>query len=557
VTERNSLYYGDNLDVLRRYVKDETVDLVYLDPPFNSNQDYNVLFGEQNGARAAAQIKAFEDTWRWDEGAARAYQEVVEAGGNVSLALQAFRTFLGETDMLAYLAMMAPRLIELRRVLKPTGAIYLHCDHTASHYLKMLMDAIFGARSFKNNIVWKRTTPKSDFRQGATNWARVQDVLLYYVKDNEKAIFRQPFGPYTVDKYRQSDPDGRRYQLTALNAPGAGSRGHPQYEFMGVTRYWRYSEKKMNVLLAEGRIIQPSPGAVPRYKRYLDEMSGVPIGDIWDDVTPINSQAQERLGYPTQKPQALLERIIAASTNEGDTVLDPFCGCGTTVAAAQALKRRWIGIDITHLAIGLIKIRLKDSFGPDVAETYSVIGEPVSVPDAETLAAEDPYQFQWWTLGLVGARPVDKKKGADKGIDGRLFFHDERSGETKQIVFSVKAGQLHATYVRDLRGVVERERAEIGVLISMEDPTRPMRAEAASAGFYTSPWGEHPRIQLRTVAELLAGKGVDYPPTKADSTFKKAPRATYDEPTNQELPLDMVAERPKLPRRPRRQKNSD
>lgn len=557
MTERNSLYYGDNLDVLRRYVKDETVDLVYLDPPFNSNQDYNVLFGEQNGARAAAQIKAFEDTWRWDEGAARAYQEVVEAGGNVSLALQAFRTFLGETDMLAYLAMMAPRLIELRRVLKPTGAIYLHCDHTASHYLKMLMDAIFGARSFKNNIVWKRTTPKSDFRQGATNWARVQDVLLYYVKDNEKAIFRQPFGPYTVDKYRQSDPDGRRYQLTALNAPGAGSRGHPQYEFMGVTRYWRYSEKKMNVLLAEGRIIQPSPGAVPRYKRYLDEMSGVPIGDIWDDVTPINSQAQERLGYPTQKPQALLERIIAASTNEGDTVLDPFCGCGTTVAAAQALKRRWIGIDITHLAIGLIKIRLKDSFGPDVAETYSVIGEPVSVPDAETLAAEDPYQFQWWTLGLVGARPVDKKKGADKGIDGRLFFHDERSGETKQIVFSVKAGQLHATYVRDLRGVVERERAEIGVLISMEDPTRPMRAEAASAGFYTSPWGEHPRIQLRTVAELLAGKGVDYPPTKADSTFKKAPRATYDEPTNQELPLDMVAERPKLPRRPRRQKNSD
>jgi DNA modification methylase len=552
VADPNSLYYGDNLDVLRRYVKDETVDLVYLDPPFNSNQDYNVLFGERNGKRAAAQIKAFEDTWRWDEGAARAYQEVVESGGTVSLALQAFRTFLGETDLLAYLAMMAPRLVELRRALKPTGAIYLHCDQTASHYLKMLMDAIFGARNFKNNIVWKRTTPKSDFRQGATNWARVQDVLLYYVKDNEHATFRQPFGPYTVDKYRQTDPDGRRYQLTALNAPGAGMRGHPQYEFMGVTRYWRYSKEKMEALRAEGRIIQPSPGAVPRYKRYLDEMSGVPIGDIWDDVTPINSQAQERLGYPTQKPQALLERIITASTNEGDTVLDPFCGCGTTVAAAQALGRRWIGIDITHLAIGLIKIRLKDSFGPNVAETYSVIGEPVSVPDAETLAAEDPYQFQWWALGLVGARPVDQKKGADKGIDGRLFFHDDKTRETKQIIFSVKAGELHATYVRDLRGVVEREKAAIGVMISFQEPTKPMRTEAASAGFYSSNWGEHPRIQLRTVADLLAGKGIDYPPTKADSTFKKAPRATYDEPTNQELPLGMVAEGPKPPKRPRR-----
>jgi hypothetical protein len=282
----------------------------------------------------------------------------------------------------------------------------------------------------------------------------------------------------------------------------------------------------------------------------------VTVGDVWTDVDRLNQTAKERLGYPTQKPEALLERIIKASSNEGDTVLDPFCGCGTTVAAAEALKRKWIAIDITHLAIGLIKKRLSDAYGPEIAKTYRVIGEPVSVPDAERLAGENPYQFQWWALGLVGARPTEQKKGADKGVDGRLFFHDDKSGETKQIVFSVKAGGLGPDYVRDLRGVMDRDKAAIGVLITFQEPSKPMRAEAASAGFYSSNWGEHPRIQLRTVAELLAGKGIDYPKTKADATFKKAPRATYDEPTTQELPLEMVAERPEPPKRPRGRKGS-
>jgi DNA modification methylase len=522
---KNRLYYGDNLDVLRRHVPDESVDLVYLDPPFNSNATYNVLFAEQDGSQAASQIKAFEDTWHWDQEAARLFEETVEVGGQVSRALQAFRTLLGDSNMLAYLTMMAPRLVELRRALKPTGAIYLHCDQTASHYLKMLMDTVFGVQNFKNNIVWKRTTPKSDFRQGATNWARVHDVLLYYVKDNNSATFRQPFGPYTVDKYRQSDPDGRRYQLTALNAPGAGTRGHPQYEFMGVTRYWRYSQEKMEALRAEGRIIQPSPGAVPRYKRYQDEMSGVPIGDMWDDITPINSQAQERLGYPTQKPEALLERIIRASSNEGDLVLDPFCGCGTAIAVAERLKRRWIGIDITHLAITLMKHRLRDAFGD--APAYEVVGEPVSLPDAEALAASDPYQFQWWTLGLVGARPVEQKKGADQGIDGRLYFHDEAKGKTKQIVISVKAGKTGSPHVDALRGVMDKAQAEIGVLLTMQEPTKPMREAAASAGFYTSPgWTtKHPKLQLLTVRELLDGRRIDYPSGAANVTLKKAPKS--------------------------------
>ncbi len=540
----NRLYYGDNLDVLRLHVESESVDLVYLDPPFNSNANYNVLFAEKDGTRAASQIKAFEDTWEWDESAARAFADVVETGGTVSQAMQAFRTFLGDSDMLAYLAMMAPRLVELRRVLKPTGCIYLHCDPTASHYLKMLMDAVFGPSNFKNEISWKRTTTKSDYRQGATNWPRIRDVILYYAKDAQSpGVFHQPFAAYTAeymdDKYRHRDPDGRRYMLDKLTAPGMGTRGHPTYEFMGVIRPWVYNKEKMERLLVEGRIVQPAPGKVPRYKRYLDEVPGVAIGDSWGDISAINSMATERLGYPTQKPETLLERIINASSNEGDTVLDPFCGCGTTIAAAQKLNRQWIGIDITHLAITLIRSRLTDTFGGTVP--YEVIGEPVSIPDAAKLAVDDPYQFQWWALGLVGARPVEQKKGADKGIDGRIYFH-EGPGQTKQIILSVKAGKLHAPYVRDLRGVLEREKAEIGVLISLEEPTGPMRKEAASAGFYTSPWGKHPRIQIITVEDLLTGKGIDRPPAQASVTFKRAPKATsktgkqgtmfgHDEPT--------------------------
>ncbi len=526
----NLLYYGDNLDVLRRHVGDGSVDLVYLDPPFNSNANYNVLFAERDGTQAASQIKAFEDTWRWDEGAARAFQEVVETGGRVSQAMQAFRTFLGDTDMLAYLAMMAPRLMELRRVLKPTGSIYLHCDPTASHYLKMLMDAVFGIANFKNEIPWKRTVPKSDFRQGATNFPRVHDVLLYYVRDDaSEPTFHQPLAPlsqeYIDSHYSLRDPDGRRYQLTSLAAPGAGMRGHPKYELMGVTRHYRYNYDKMMDLMKQGRIVQPSPGAVPRYKRYLDESSGVPIGDTWDDIQPINSQAQERLGFPTQKPEALLERIIASSSNEGDTVLDPFCGCGTTIAAAQTLKRRWIGVDVTHLAIGLIRHRLRDTYGESVQQTYQVIGEPISVQDASVLAESDPYQFQWWALGLVGARPAEGKKGADQGIDGRIYFH-EGDGTTRQIILSVKAGKLHAPYIRDLRGVLEREKAAIGILLTLEKPTKAMRTEAASAGFYTSPWGQHQRLQIVTVGELLAGKKLDIPPVRQTSvTYKRAPKA--------------------------------
>lgn len=306
-------------------------------------------------------------------------------------------------------------------------------------------------------------------------------------------------------------------------------RPNMMYEWKGYPSPplgWRYSKETMAKLDAEGRIWYPDSKAKrPQLRRYLDEMEGVLAGNVWTDIDPINSRAAERLGYPAQKPEALLERIVVASSNEGDVVLDPFCGCGTAIAVAQRLNRRWIGIDITHLAITLTKNRLHDAFGDQA--TYKVIGEPVSLPDAEALAGEDPYQFQWWALGLVGARPVEQKKGADKGIDGRLYFHDEpQGGKTKQIVLSVKAGHTNVAHVRDLRGVLEREKAEIGVLISLQEPTQPMRTEAAGAGFYKSPWGQqYPRLQILTISELLDDKRIDYPPpTQTNVTFKKARR---------------------------------
>lgn len=326
--------------------------------------------------------------------------------------------------------------------------------------------------------------------------------------------------------YRYTEPvTGRRYRLSDLTNPNR-NRPNLTYEWHGHKRVWRWTKERMHEAEAKGLIHYSSTGLASQ-KRYLDEMEGSPVDTIWDDIKPVQAQASERLGYPTQKPEALLERIINESSNDGDTVLDPFCGCGTTIAVAQKLGRRWIGIDITHLAINLMKRRLHDTFGKDVE--FRVIGEPVDVAGAEALAKQDPYQFQWWALGLVDARPVEGKKGADKGIDGRIYFHDEaNNGDTKQVVFSVKAGHTNVAHVRDLSGVLTREEAAIGVLISMEEPTQPMRTEAAEAGFYHSPgWNQdYPRIQLRTIAELLAGKGIDVPPQHV--TFKQAPKFAKD-----------------------------
>jgi hypothetical protein len=300
--------------------------------------------------------------------------------------------------------------------------------------------------------------------------------------------------------------------------------GNPYYEVMGVSRYWRYSKEKMEELIRQGGIIQTRPGAVPQYKCYLDEMPGVPVQNLWDDVPPLNNRSREVLGYPTQKPLALLERIITASSNPGDVVLDPFCGCGTAIDAAQRLSRRWIGIDITHLAITLIRHRLQTAYGSAIHGTYTVKGESTTLADATALAESDPYAFQWWALGLVGARPVEQKKGADRGIDGRLYFHEQQGAPTRQIIFSVKAGKVDVSHVRDLRGMIEREKAQIGVLISLREPTRAMRTEAASAGFYTTGWNQsYPRLQLLTVAELLRGAHVAYSRVEREQHLQERP----------------------------------
>lgn len=512
----NLLYYGDNYDVLQRYVKDASVDLVYLDPPFNSNASYNVLFGHADGSHAAAQIKAFEDTWRWDQSAAQSFQHTVQHGGKVAEALVAFQTLLGPSNMLAYLAMMAPRLQELRRVLKLSGSIWLHCDPTASHYLKLLLDAVFGPENFRNEVIWQRTAVKGDARR---RLGAIHDVILLYGRSQD-VTWTTPSGPPTAEylaRFSRDDHDGRgRYNSAPLDSPQP--RPNLTYEYKGVApppNGWRVSRAEMERLDADGRLIFPSrPGGKIRRKLYLRDNPGQPLGDVWTDIFPINSQAAERLGYPTQKPTLLLERILAASTREGDVVLDPFCGCGTTIAAAQKMGRKWIGIDITYLAISLIKSRLTRMGNAD----YKVLGEPTTADDAAQLAAEDPYQFQWWALGLIGARPAEGKKGADQGIDGRLFFFDEGTSKPKQVIVSVKAGKLHAPHVRDLAGVIQREKAQIGVLISFHEPTQPMRAEAASAGAYNSPWGQHPRMQLITVAELLASKRIDMPAGGAHMT---------------------------------------
>ncbi len=538
----NTLYYGDNLDILRRYIKDETIDLVYLDPPFKSDQNYNVLFAEQDGTRSAAQIKAFGDTWEWNQASAEAYQEIVEGGLEISRTMQAFRLILGDSNMLAYLAMMAPRLVEIHRVLKSTGSVYLHCDPTASHYLKILLDAVFRPQRFRSEIIWKRTSSHGNV---STNYGDVTDTILYFSK-GESATWNQLYTPYSQKhietKFTYKDPDGRRFTTSDLRNPGV--RPNLTYEYKGYKPHpngWAISREKMEQYDKEGRLwFPPDKEGRIRLKRYLDEQPGHKVQNLWDDIPPINSQAQERLGYPTQKPEALLERLIRASSNAGDVVLDPFCGCGTAIAVAERLKRQWIGIDITHLAITLIRHRLQNQFGSGIKDRYRAIGEPISPPDAETLAAADPYQFQWWALGLVGARPTEQKKGADRGIDGRLYFHDDPKGRTKQVIFSVKAGHVNVSHVRDLRGVLDREKAEIGALLTMEFPTQPMGSEAASAGFYPAPSGKrYPRVQILTVAQLLAGRGIEYPPEqeRMDVTFKKAPRVRAPVAENGQLPF--------------------
>ena len=495
-----------------------------------------MLFKEESGKESESQIPAFDDTWHWGEQAEEIYAELVtEINGKVGQMISALRGAIGENQMMAYLVMMAGRLVQLHRVLKPTGSLYLHCDPTASHYLKIILDTIFGPQNFVNEIVWKRTsTVKGNAGQGSKTFGPNTDTILFYRK-TENNTFNPVFLPYRDEYlkkfYKYTEPDDRRYRLISMIGPGGAAKGNPQYEVMGITRYWRYSKQKMQGLIDTGLVVQTRPGAVPLRKQYLDEGHGVSTQSLWDDIEALAPTAAERLGYPTQKPLILLERILLASSNPGDLVLDPFCGCGTTVAAAQKLGRRWIGIDITHLAITLQKYRLQEMF-PGL--TFDVIGEPKDLGAARQLAADDRFQFQWWALSLVKARPLGGdagskigKKGADKGVDGIITFLDDTK-KANQVIVQVKSGHVTSQTIRDLRGTIEREKAAIGVLITLEPPTRDMTTEAVSAGFYTPTWWEPcPRIQIFTVEQLLHDARVKMPP--AHGTFKQAQKVTKEE----------------------------
>jgi site-specific DNA-methyltransferase (adenine-specific) len=530
---KNQLYYGDNLHILREYIPADSIDLIYLDPPFNSNRSYNVLFKDESGQEAEAQLTAFEDTWHWDKAAEAVYHELVtDSPPQISKMIGALRDFIGANQMTAYLVMMTARLVELHRVLKPTGSLYLHCDPTASRYLGVVLDTIFGIKNFKNEIIWQRINAKGNVQR---KFGAIHDVILLYVKNSGKEIWNQLYrslDPVYVEKmYRHTEEGtGRQYTIGDLTASMQRASSGQLYEWKGKrpppTRCWVYAKEKMEELDKQGRILYSKTG-YPRFKRYLDENPGEKLPDVWTDINI--AFGGETLGYPTQKPLALLERIIQASSSEGDIVLDPFSGCGTAVAAAQKLNRRWIGIDITHLAIALLKYRLKDAFGILEGESYQVVGEPQDAGSARQLAQDDRYQFQWWALSLIQAKPVGGqegsrkgKKGKDRGIDGVISFIDDAYSKPKQILVQVKSGKVKSGDIRDLIGTVEREKAALGVFITLEPPSKDMNTEAVSAGFYASPgWNRnYPKIQILTIEELLNGAQVQMPPVRA--TFKAA-----------------------------------
>lgn len=518
-TGHNAFYFGDNLYILREYIPDESVDLIYLDPPFNSNSNYNLLFKSPDKTRwADAQIATFDDTWTWGDVADETFDEVTATPGRPADVLMSFRLILGTNDMLAYLTMMMARLVEMHRVLKSTGSLYLHCDPTASHYLKVMLDSVFGATNFRNEIIWQRATGKSLMkRRLPTN----HDVLLVYQKTdsatwNDSAIYT----PYdlnnlpakTRSKYSQRDPNGRVYRLDSLINPNS-NRPNLTYEFLGVTKVWRWTRERMQAAYDAGIVVQSGPGRVPQQKRYLDEQEGIALSDVWTDIAPLNSQAQERLGYPTQKPTALLERIIAASSNEGDVVLDPFCGCGTSLHAAQNLGRHWIGIDVAVQSMHVVQDRLKHHF-PRVQ--YDVFGIPKSADAAMWLAENHPFKFEEWAVSALGAMHSGKFRG-DRGIDG-TFYYLTGSDERSRGIVSVKGGRsINPGMVRDLGGTVQTQRRltkddkAIGVLLTAHEPTKGMRDAAREFGKIDTLIGPIPAVQIITVEELFAGATIRVP----------------------------------------------
>lgn len=480
---KNKLYYGDNLDVMRAHIKDESIDIIYLDPPFNSKRSYSAIFkSPEDNSESDAQIVAFEDTWHWGQKAEEEYQQIIDlAPSEVVDVMQSLRAFLGENDMMAYLTMMANRLLQMHRILKQDGKIFLHCDPTASHYLKIVMDSIFGKTNFKNEIIWhyKRWPTKSSHLQ------RMHDVILFYAKDADiceiNTVYQSPSAS-TLKRW------GNSKQVASFSEDG-----------------------KRNPNTESGKASE-----------------GTPLDDVWD-IPVIAPVSHERLGYPTQKPLALLDRILAISESEDCVVLDPFCGCGTALHASEKRKLNWIGIDITHLAVNLIENRIKTAFPK--AE-FEVIGTPKDIAGAVDLAKRDKYQFQWWASALIGAQPYQgKKKGADGGIDAIKYFTDEK-GPAKKILVSVKGGaNVDVKMIREFENVIRSNGAEIGIFITLSKPTKPMVTEAAKAGFYHSKRfaKNYPRVQIMTIEELMNSSKPDFPDLSAGTLNAKPAQREQEE----------------------------
>jgi len=524
-SKSNQLYYGDNLEILRKYIKDETVDLCYIDPPFNSKRNYNQIY-KNIGEEDKAQAQAFVDTWTWNEDANKGLTEILNNYGGVfskqSIKLiTGLNDVLGEGALFAYLIHMTLRIAEIYRVLKPTGSFYLHCDPSASHYIKIILDSIFCSRQglYQNEITWQRTNAHNDAKQGRKAYGNIADIIFFYTKGNNN-VFHQQYLKHNEDYvnsfYKFKDKDGRRYSLGDLGAPGGEEKGNPFYEFLGIKRFWRYSKVNMRELFEKGMIVQTNTGTVPRLKRYLDESKGIAVQNIWTDIKPLQSGQKEKLGYPTQKPETLLERILLTSSNEGDTILDAYCGCGTTVAVAERLNRKWIGMDITYQSISLILKRLEEHFGISTIKNIVLSGVPQDFESAELLANKQDdrtrKEFEKWAILTYSNNRaiINEKKGGDGGIDGIAFLLDDSKKNEKgyrQVLFSVKSNKtLSPSVIRELNGTVEREGAAMGILLTLY-PMPNLVKESKKYGMYTNEAFSQTyfKIQVFSVEEILSG----------------------------------------------------
>ena len=517
-----TLYYGDNLEILRNKIPDNSVDLCYIDPPFNSKRSYFQIYNNIGGSEDKAQAQAFVDTWTWDDRAIEGYTEIT-TNLNGRFTKQAIELIRGlelvlggktNNDLLAYLVHMTLRVTEIFRVLKPTGSFYLHCDPTASHYLKLVLDAVFVSQGgdYQNEIIWQKIRYA---KAQSLAFPKLHDVIFFYSKSKSFVFNRQYSEPdenYTKKYYSQVEPDtGRRYQLACFFQGGQGTAKWFGDRLLEPPpgKHWIWTQEKITDAMENGLLVFTDPDK-PRVKKYLENHKGGTIGTIWTDIPPLNAVARERMGYPTQKPEALLERIIKASSNPGDVVLDAYCGCGTTVAVAERLNRQWIGIDITYHSIGLILKRLVDAYGEQILSEITVDGIPQDMAAARALANryDDRVRKEfekWAVLTYTKNRAViNEKKGADKGIDGVVYFASG-PGKTERMVIQVKSGGANRGTIATLKGDMQRERAELALLITMDEPTKPMLEEAKNAGVYEHALmgRSYDRIRIVTVREMI------------------------------------------------------